>query len=218
MVSNQLSALGDTGPEAVARMIKLEVRQSQSVPPAPSVLPSPVPSAGVRLPAAPPGQAPRAIVFAVLVGPGAATTVLAKDPDWFSSLEKEKNLAERLMNGGQFSLAGAQPKTALLLQNGRWGIPSGRLPTTHILKPPTGQFDGHAENEHICLLLTRSLGLPTAQSKVMRFGEEIAIVTEIPGTTRDILTERIDINGLDITLLDTAGLREAADAIEAEGF
>src|SRR6204780_871725 len=35
---------------------------------------------------------------------------------------------------GQFSLAGAQPKTALLLQKGRWGIPSGRLPTTHIFE------------------------------------------------------------------------------------
>lgn len=79
---------------------------------------------------------------------------------------------------GQFSLAGAQPKTALLLQKDRWGIPSGRLPTTHILKPPTGHFDGHAENEHICLMLARSLGLPTAQSKVMHFGKEIAIVIE----------------------------------------
>jgi serine/threonine-protein kinase HipA len=79
---------------------------------------------------------------------------------------------------GQFSLAGAQPKTALLLQNERWGVPSGRLPTTHILKPPTGQFDGHAENEHICLMLARSLGLPTAQSKVIRFKDEIAIVIE----------------------------------------
>jgi serine/threonine-protein kinase HipA len=79
---------------------------------------------------------------------------------------------------GQFSLAGAQPKTALLLQNDRWGIPSGRIPTTHILKPPTGHFDGHAENEHICLGLARRLGLPAAQSKVMRFGAEIAIVIE----------------------------------------
>lgn len=79
---------------------------------------------------------------------------------------------------GQFSLAGAQPKTAVLFQNDRWGIPSGRLPTTHILKPPTGQFDGHAENEHICLMLARSLGLPAAQSTVMRFKKEIAIVIE----------------------------------------
>ncbi|MEA2894485.1 MAG: serine/threonine-protein kinase HipA [Bradyrhizobium sp.] len=79
---------------------------------------------------------------------------------------------------GQFSLAGAQPKTALLLQNKRWGIPCGRIPTTHILKPPTGHFDGHSENEHFCLMLARNLGLPAAQSRVMRFEKEIAIVIE----------------------------------------
>ncbi|HUL71726.1 MAG TPA: tRNA uridine-5-carboxymethylaminomethyl(34) synthesis GTPase MnmE [Vicinamibacterales bacterium] len=44
-----------------------------------------------------------------------------------------------------------------------------------------------------------------------------AIVTEIPGTTRDVLTERVDIGGVPVTLVDTAGLRDAADAIEAEG-
>ncbi len=79
---------------------------------------------------------------------------------------------------GQFSLAGAQPKTALLLENGRWGVPSGRVPTTHILKPPTGEFDGHAENEHFCLELARKLGLPVADSRIMHFQDEIAIVIE----------------------------------------
>jgi len=48
-------------------------------------------------------------------------------------------------------------------------------------------------------------------------GNARAIVTEIPGTTRDLLTERIDIGGVPVTLVDTAGLREASDAIEAEG-
>jgi tRNA modification GTPase len=48
-------------------------------------------------------------------------------------------------------------------------------------------------------------------------GAARAIVTDIPGTTRDVLTERVDINGLDITLVDTAGLREASNVIEAEG-
>jgi serine/threonine-protein kinase HipA len=92
---------------------------------------------------------------------------------------REDHAAGRLPGDtGQFSLAGAQPKTALLFQNGRWGVPSGRIPTTHILKPPTGQFDGHAENEHVCLDLARELGLPTAQSKVMHFGKEVAIVVE----------------------------------------
>lgn len=48
-------------------------------------------------------------------------------------------------------------------------------------------------------------------------GADRAIVTDVPGTTRDVLTERIDLDGLLVTLVDTAGQREAADAIEAEG-
>jgi len=103
------------------------------------------------------------------------------EPDIAKRLQmlREDHAAWRLARDtGQFSLAGAQPKTALLLQNKRWGIPSGRIPTTHILKPPTGRFDGHAENEHFCLMLARKLGLPAAQSKVMRFEKEVAIVIE----------------------------------------
>jgi len=79
---------------------------------------------------------------------------------------------------GQFSLPGAQPKTALLFEDGRWGIPSGRVPTTHILKPPTGEFDGHAENEHLCLRLASALGLITARSEVQWFEDQVAIVIE----------------------------------------
>jgi len=45
-----------------------------------------------------------------------------------------------------------------------------------------------------------------------------AIVTPVPGTTRDVLSERIRVMGLDMTLLDTAGLRESADEIEREGI
>src|SRR5262249_48762208 len=107
--------------------------------------------------------------------------------EWLDEADVAERLKElradhtawRLPRGtGQFSLAGAKPTTALLLQNGRWGIPSGRIPTTHILKPPTGQFNGHAENEHICLELAAWLGLSVATSKVMRFEDEIAIVIE----------------------------------------
>ncbi len=46
-----------------------------------------------------------------------------------------------------------------------------------------------------------------------------AIVTDVPGTTRDLVTETVDVGGIAVTLIDTAGLREsAADAIEAEGI
>jgi tRNA modification GTPase len=44
-----------------------------------------------------------------------------------------------------------------------------------------------------------------------------AIVTEIPGTTRDLLTEQADLGGLFLSLIDTAGVRETADVVEREG-
>jgi tRNA modification GTPase len=48
-------------------------------------------------------------------------------------------------------------------------------------------------------------------------GTARAIVSEIPGTTRDLVSEVIDLDGLRVTLVDTAGLRETDDAVEAEG-
>jgi tRNA modification GTPase len=49
-------------------------------------------------------------------------------------------------------------------------------------------------------------------------GYDAAIVTPVPGTTRDVLRERIAIDGLPLHVLDTAGLRESPDEIEAEGI
>jgi len=49
-------------------------------------------------------------------------------------------------------------------------------------------------------------------------GHDAAIVTDTPGTTRDVLRERITLDGMPLHVLDTAGLREPEDAIEAEGI
>lgn len=49
-------------------------------------------------------------------------------------------------------------------------------------------------------------------------GEDTAIVTQVAGTTRDILKEKISIDGLPIHIIDTAGLRESDDPIEVEGI
>src|SRR5215472_2964589 len=48
-------------------------------------------------------------------------------------------------------------------------------------------------------------------------GRDVAIVSATPGTTRDALETRVVLGGVPITLVDTAGLRESEDAIEAEG-
>lgn len=48
-------------------------------------------------------------------------------------------------------------------------------------------------------------------------GRNRAIVTSIPGTTRDVLSEPVDMLGVPVTLIDTAGLRDSADPIEQEG-
>ena len=48
-------------------------------------------------------------------------------------------------------------------------------------------------------------------------GASRAIVTDVPGTTRDLITEVVDIEGLRVTLVDTAGLRDTSDPVEIEG-
>jgi tRNA modification GTPase len=48
-------------------------------------------------------------------------------------------------------------------------------------------------------------------------GSARAIVTDVPGTTRDLVTETVDLEGMRVTLVDTAGVRDTADVIESEG-
>jgi len=48
-------------------------------------------------------------------------------------------------------------------------------------------------------------------------GVDRAIVTSVPGTTRDLITEPVDINGIALTIVDTAGARDARDVVEREG-
>jgi tRNA modification GTPase len=64
------------------------------------------------------------------------------------------------------------------------------------------------------------LGPPNAgKSTLMNAlaGEDVAIVSAIPGTTRDIVGTRVDFAGVPVHLTDTAGLRDTVDEIEAEG-
>ncbi len=87
------------------------------------------------------------------------------------------------------------------------------------------QFDALADTAEQGTLLRDGLtlviaGRPNAgkSSLLNRLaGYDAAIVTARPGTTRDVLRERIEIDGLPVHVLDTAGLRETEDEIEIEG-
>jgi len=48
-------------------------------------------------------------------------------------------------------------------------------------------------------------------------GDDVAIVTDLPGTTRDVLRQHMHLDGLPLNLVDTAGLRTGVDVVEAEG-
>jgi serine/threonine-protein kinase HipA len=107
--------------------------------------------------------------------------------EWLTDDDVEERLRELRQDStawlgttftGQFSLAGVQAKTALLFRDGRWGVPSGSTPTTHILKPAVAGFDDHDLNEHLCLDAARRAGLLAVRTRVARFGDESAVVVD----------------------------------------
>jgi serine/threonine-protein kinase HipA len=93
-------------------------------------------------------------------------------------------------NDFRISVAGAQEKTALLFHDGKWLVPHGTTPTTHIVKPQIGalpigiDLSNSVENEHYCLELLRSFGLPVANTQIARFGAIKALVVERFDRTR----------------------------------
>lgn len=105
-------SLGNAGPEAVARMIKLEVKQAQTVT---AAVPAETAVAGER-----PGA--RVAAFSVLVAPPSGMFVLAQDADWIAAIEKEDGLVQRLASGLPFSAAGRQ-----LFVTGSTPYPNGRV-------------------------------------------------------------------------------------------
>ena len=86
----------------------------------------------------------------------------------------------------RISIAGAQEKTALLRQHGKWSCPLGATPTTHILKLPLGIVGGglqldmseSVENEWLCGQILRELGFSVAKTEMAVFGAQKVLVVE----------------------------------------
>lgn len=92
----------------------------------------------------------------------------------------------------RISIAGAQEKTALLRLRGRWHVPRGSTPTTHMLKLPLGLV-GHmradlrdsVENEWLCMHLLGELGLPVPNTEIGVFSDDV-------GEEKALIVERFD--------------------------
>lgn len=87
----------------------------------------------------------------------------------------------------------------------------------HVSEVLAGARQGRLLRDGIVLAI---VGRPNAgKSSLLNAlsGQDSAIVTAIPGTTRDVLREQIDIEGIPVHVADTAGIRETTDLIEAEG-
>lgn len=118
-----------------------------------------------------------------------ATNRRAPEVEWLDEAEFERRIRHLSADAGaarenaiegQFSLSGAQAKTALYFdkKRERWGVPQGRTPTTHILKPASNSFDGFAENEHFCLTLARRVGLAAATTQWRAVGGIPTLIAE----------------------------------------
>lgn len=72
------------------------------------------------------------------------------------------------------------------------------------------------EGAHVVLIGQPNVGKSSLLNCLS--GEDVALVSEIPGTTRDVIRQSIQLNGVPMHIIDTAGLRETQDAVEQMGI
>lgn len=72
------------------------------------------------------------------------------------------------------------------------------------------------EGAHVALIGQPNVGKSSLLNCLS--GEEVALVSEIPGTTRDVIRQSIQLNGIPLHIIDTAGLRDTADLVEQLGI
>lgn len=113
--------------------------------------------------------------------------------DWLTDRQLHE-LVEELVSdqtwqrrGGRsaWSLAGAQSKTALVREGGRWGEPWGLTPSTHILKPSVPDLADQAVNEHLCLTAARYSGLAAALTEPLLIGGHTVLAVQRYDRVRD---------------------------------
>lgn len=106
--------------------------------------------------------------------------------DWLTERQLEDAITELPRDPLRFapeediriSLAGAQDKLAVVVEDGRTGLPVGEQPSTHIIKAGLEHFESTPSNEAFCLALARALGLDVPPAEVRRIGAHEVLMIE----------------------------------------
>lgn len=133
------------------------------------------------------------------VGAIQLSSELVKDPSQIQAKPLSENEIAELLKGYvvnplgmrdsaedfRISIAGAQEKTALLKMDGKWYLPKGSTPTTHILKLPIGilahnnlDLSKSCENEWLCMQIAKAYDLPVAETEVVTFEDQKVLAVE----------------------------------------
>ncbi|MDM8550795.1 type II toxin-antitoxin system HipA family toxin [Desulfobacterales bacterium HSG2] len=78
----------------------------------------------------------------------------------------------------RLSLAGAQDKLPVFIKDGEYFLPTGNMPSSHIIKPRNRYFEGTVQNEAFCMKLAKAAGLPVPDCYIRKRGKSIAYVVE----------------------------------------
>ena len=120
--------------------------------------------------------------------------------DIYALAREGTSKAADLVIQAHLSLAGATGKTGLMLSDGKWYLPKGSAPSSHIIKQSHVRFDSLIVNEQLCQIAAKQLGINAAESFVINLGK---------GNDNDILfaTKRYDRSFIDSTRLIDGVLR-----------
>jgi len=121
----------------------------------------------------PPEQVDEALSAGAIVPLGAGDIA-----EWLRRLRSDPAAWEPVTGAGQFSLAGAQAKFAVHFDGVQVGLPTGRIPTTHILKPAIPDLADQDISEYMAMRAARLAGLAAPDVSVQMFDDERAFVVK----------------------------------------
>lgn len=121
----------------------------------------------------PPGEAPQPRdrdSIAWLTAEELAEVVKPPPPRLFSDETRQRM---------RFVLPGLRHKLSLVRdeENGRWGWPEAGVPSTHVIKPETGEYPEYVANEMFCMTVCRQVGLPVAKATVEQIAGRSCLVS-----------------------------------------